>query len=76
MREGLVSDPLYFQEYASCHSAGLDGQDSEAEADPLLLSEALARKQKIKALANAFPVVIKVREMILYCALPCSTRQH
>jgi hypothetical protein len=60
MRKSLVSDPLYFQEYASCHSAGLDGQDSEDEADPLLLSEALARMQDIKALANAFPDVIKV----------------
>lgn len=62
MRKGLVNDPLYFQEYASCHSVGLDGQDSEDEADPLLLlhSEALARMQDIKALANAFPDVIKV----------------
>jgi hypothetical protein len=76
MRRGLVSDPLYLQEYASSHSAGLDGQDSEAEADPLLLSEALARMQDIKTLANAFPDVIRVREMILEYALPCSTRQH
>jgi hypothetical protein len=60
MRAGLVNDPLYFQEFASCHSAGLDGQDSEAEADQLLLSDALPRMQDIKALANAFPDVIKV----------------
>ena len=76
MRRGLVSDPLYFQEYVSAHSAGLDGQDSEAEADQLLLAKALARMQDIKALANAFPDVIKVREMISYSALPCSTHQH
>jgi hypothetical protein len=38
----------------------LDGQDSEAEADQLLLSDALPRMQDIKALANAFPDVIKV----------------
>lgn len=60
MREGLVNDPLYFQEYTSCHSAGLDGPDSEYEADSLPLTEAVERMQDIKALANAFPDVIKV----------------
>lgn len=60
MRKGLVNDPLYFQEYTSCHSAGLHGQDSDDEADPLPLSEGMARMQDIKALANAFPDVIKV----------------